>query len=386
MSDGSLWFATLRGVASIRPSAGPALDYENRIAPLTAIEDVLIEDQPAPADQALTVPPGHDRIAIHYAGLSFRAPQKLRFRYKLEGFDRDWIEAGARRTAFYTNLPAGSYRFIAYASNGDGVWSELPGAFSFTIRPHFYRTIWFYGVVLLLLGLFAYAIYRSRVRSVEAQYQAVLAERNRIAREIHDTLAQGYVGISVQLEVASRLLQSSKEAAAQQLEKTKEYVRSSLADARSSIWNLRSAESGAASETLPARLAAAVNSRQQPNGSAPTLRFNVHGSFRPVDNRDRRVEDELLRIAQEAVSNALRHAAAGAITVVLSYDTSWLKLRITDDGKGFDPPTVGAGHYGLQGMHERAAAIGARLEIDSKSGAGTTVELTYQLAGRKAPQ
>jgi ligand-binding sensor domain-containing protein/signal transduction histidine kinase len=382
MSDGSLWFATLKGAASI----DPASEYENPIAPLTAIEDVTIDDQPASLGQAIVLLPGRERISVHYAGLGFRAPQKLRFRYKLEGFDRDWIYAGARRTAFYTNVPAGTYRFLVYSSNGDGVWSEVPGEISFTVRPHFYQTIWFYCVALLIAALLAYAIYRARVRAVESQYRAVLAERNRIAREIHDTLAQGYVGISVQLEVASRLLQGSKEAAAQQLENTKEYVRASLAEARSSIWNLRSAESGAASETLPARLAAAIKSRQTSAAGAPALRFDVHGTFRPLDRRDRRVEDEILKIAQEAINNALRHASASAIAVVLSYDTDWLRLSIADDGKGFDPSAVANGHYGLQGMRERAAGIGAHLEIHGTLPAGTVVELSYQMTGRKASQ
>jgi ligand-binding sensor domain-containing protein/signal transduction histidine kinase len=382
MADGTLWFATLKGAAAVNPASG----YENRIAPLTAIEDITIDDQPAPLNQPLTIPPGRERMSIHYAGLSFRAPQKLRFRYKLEGFDHDWIYAGPRRTAFYTNIPAGRYRFVVYASNGDGLWSELPGDLRFIVQPHFYQTVWFYCLATLLAAMLTYAIYRARVRAVESQYQAVLAERNRIAREIHDTLAQGYVGISVQLEVASRLLQSSKEAAAQQLENTKEYVRSSLAEARSSIWNLRSSESGAASETLPARLAAVVKSRQQSNGGAPALRFEVHGAFRPLGHKERRVEDEILKIAQEAINNALRHAAASAIAVVLSYDTDTLKLTVADDGKGFDPSSVAAGHYGVQGMRERAAGIGAHIEIHGTLPAGTIVELTCQLDGRKAPQ
>lgn len=382
MADGTLWFATLKGAAFINPDS----PYENHVIPLTTIEDVAIDDQPVPASQPLTISPGRERVTIHYAGLSFRAPGKLLFRYRLEGFDHDWIYAGTRRTAYYTNIPAGHYRFVVFASNGDGNWSEVPGELRFTVRPHFYQTLWFYGLALLFAGLIAWLIYRARVRTVESQYQAVLAERNRIAREIHDTLAQGYVGISVQLEVASRLLQGSekagsKEAVSKQLENTKEFVRSSLADARSSIWNLRSP--GAESETLPARLAAAIKSRQQTNGNAPTLRFDVHGTFRPLDGRDSRVEDELLRIAQEAVANALRHAAASAIAVVLSYDTNWLKLTITDDGQGFESANIGAGHYGVQGMHERAAAIGASLAIDSRQRSGTIVEITYQLTGRK---
>ena len=374
LSNGTLWFATLRGAASIRPGE----DYQNATAPPTTIEDVLIDDQPVLPDQALIIQPGHDRIAIHFAGLSFRAPQKLRFRYRLEGFDSDWIDAGTRRTAFYTNLPAAGYRFIVQSSLSNGIWSEVPAEFRFTIRPHFYRTIWFYWFVLLFVGLLAWLVYRSRVRIVEAQYQAVLAERTRIAREIHDTLAQGYVGISVQLEVASRLLQVSKEAASKQLESTKEYVRSSLEDARSSIWNLRSP--GAESETLPARLASAVRSFQQRTDADPTLRFDVHGTFRPLD---RRVEDEILKITQEAMNNAMRHAYAATITVTLTYNTDWLNLTVSDDGKGFDRAAPRVGHYGLTGMHERAAAIGAELVIESGFEAGTTIEVKSRLSARR---
>ena len=375
MADGTLWFATLKGAAFINPAAA----YENRIAPLTTIEDVSIDDQPASPEGSLTIPPGRERITIHYAGLNFQAPQKLRFRYRLENFDRDWVDAGIRRTAFYTNISAGTYRFVVYASNGDGVWSEVPGELRFTVRPHFYQTIWFYCLAVLLAALLAWFIYRARVRVVESQYQAVLAERTRIAREIHDTLAQGYVGISVQLEVASRLLQSSKEAAAKQLENTKEFVRSSLAEARSSIWDLRSP--GAESETLPARLAAYIKSRQHSAGTSSALRFEVHGAFRPIEPR---VEDQLLKIAQEAIANALRHASASTISVFLSYDTNWLTLTVMDDGKGFDPGTVLAGHFGVQGMRERASAIDAQLKVDSTPATGTTVELTYRLGGRKA--
>ena len=132
MRDGTVWFATLRGAATIRPGAG---DEESK-APLTAIEDVLLDDRPVPSDQALTIEPGHDRISIHYAGLSFRAPQKVRFRYRLEGFDHDWIDAGVRRTAFYTNLPAATYRFVVFATIGDGSWSEVPGEFRLLRSGH----------------------------------------------------------------------------------------------------------------------------------------------------------------------------------------------------------------------------------------------------------
>ena len=374
MSDGSLWFATLKGAASVQPGEV----RESTVAPPSAIEDMIVDDRSVDwFTQNTIVPPGRDRITIHYAGLSFAAPQKVRFRYRLEGFDKEWIEAGVRRTAYYTNIPSGSYRFVVYASNGDGTWSAVPGEVSFTVRPHFYRTVWFYFLVgLAVLGI-AYLIYQERVRSVESQYNAVLAERNRIAREVHDTPAQGYVGISVQLELVSRLLQGSKEAAAKQIENTKELVRSSLAEARSSIWNLRSP--GAESETLPARLAATVEARRQQGVSGPAISFDVRGTFRPVDQR---IEDETLRIGQEAIGNAFRHASASEVGVVLSYDTSWLKLSVTDDGKGFAQPLdgfVSSGHYGLQGMKERAEAVGATLVVKSEQGRGTRVEMSVRL-------
>jgi signal transduction histidine kinase/ligand-binding sensor domain-containing protein len=374
MADGSLWFATVKGAAATRPGNG----RQDRVAPLVAIEGVSIDEVTAAeplAGEALVVPPGRDRLSVHYAGLSFRAPEKLRYRYRLDGFDKDWVEAGVRRTAFYTNLPAGSYRFVVAASTGDGSWSEMPGEFRFTIRPRFYRTVWFYCLVAVFVALLAWLIYRARVRTVEAQYGAVLAERNRIAREIHDTLAQGYVGVSVQLELVTRMLSVSKDAAAQQLERTKELVRTSLAEARSSIWNLRAAGEA---ETLPARLAAFVRSRQQEG--AAQLRFAVRGSFRPVEGR---VEDQLLRIAQEAVSNALRHAGASQIQVSLGYDTGWLTLVVSDDGGGFDRAAVAPGHYGVRGIEERAGEIGARLAIETSPGAGTTVTVAFELSGRE---
>jgi ligand-binding sensor domain-containing protein/signal transduction histidine kinase len=390
MQDGSLWFATLRGVAAIRPGSG----FEDGRVPAASIEQVAIDDQTvldAAAGMSggeLTVPAGRDRITIHYAAPSFQTPQKVAFRYMLEGFDRDWVTAGSRRTAYYTNVPAGSYRFLVAASTGKGGWSPVPGEWRFEVRPRFYRTLWFYLLLAILAGCLAYAVYSLRVRSVEASYQAVLAERNRIAREIHDTLAQGYVGISLQLELVARMLKRLRPAEGApgaietqieaQVEATKEFVQVSLAEARSSIWKLRSSQSDAEAETLPARLAAAVRAKQE--GSPAEIRLTVNGSFRPLE---RSIEDEMLRIGQEAISNSVRHASASAVDVVLQYETGYLQLKVSDDGKGF-VPSAGAGssgHYGLQGMRERAAGVGARLRIESSPGAGTSVEATLNISG-----
>ena len=143
------------------------------------------------------------------------APEKVAYRYQLEGFDRGWIEAGSRRAAFYTNLPPGSYRFQVLAANNDGVWNTAGASFGLRLMPHYYQTGWFYSALALGLLLLGYLVYRWRVLEVEAQWGAVLRERGRIAREIHDTLAQGFVGISVQLELVARLLAGSRDGAAQ---------------------------------------------------------------------------------------------------------------------------------------------------------------------------
>jgi signal transduction histidine kinase len=245
-------------------------------------------------------------------------------------------------------------------------------------------------LALLLLG---YLIYRWRVLAVEAEWGAVLRERGRIAREIHDTLAQGFVGISVQLELVARLLSGSRQAAAkpgrepgadyalepvfEQLDQARALVRASLADARTSIWDLRS-EAGAAPglpadrpDDLPARLSRSCT--RIAGGSPAKVYLQVKGTYRPLE---RRMEEELLRIGQEAVSNAVRHAAATRIEVQLIYQAARVSLRVEDDGRGFDPSRNGAeGHYGLQGMQERAGEINATLELRSAPGEGTLVSV-----------
>jgi ligand-binding sensor domain-containing protein/signal transduction histidine kinase len=374
LADGSLWFATLDGVSFIDPAHAP----ENRVPPPVVIEKVLVDDQVRGLDQELIIKPGANRLEFQYAGLSFVAPQKVQYRYRLQGFDHGWIEAGSRRAAFYTNLPPGSYRFQVMAANNDGVWNTAGASFGLRLLPHFYQTWWFYSALALAGLLLGYLIYRWRVLQVEAQWGAVLAERGRLAREIHDTLAQGYVGISVQLEVVARLLTSSREAALQQLDQARALVRASLAEARTSIWDLRSQTAGA--EDLPARLRQSCN--RIASGSSSKVYLQVKGTYRPVTPK---TEEELLRIGQEAVANAVRHAAATRIDVQLIYEAARVSLQVADDGRGFEPSpdlTGPEGHYGIRGMHERAEEIDAALVLESTPGGGTRVSVEAPLAGR----
>jgi len=195
----------------------------------------------------------------------------------------------------------------------------------------------------------------------------VLGERNRIAREIHDTLAQGFAGVSVQLEIVSRQLDSASASVREHLDQARMLVRSSLAEARRSIWELRSQSSEM--EDLASRLSKMA--AQMGASGQPKIALQVRGTYRPLPPR---TEDELLRIAQEAVTNSIRHASASAIDLELAFDPRLLRMTIADNGKGFSPngDTGGVnGHFGLKGMRERAAAIDAKLNLDTAPGKGT---------------
>jgi len=367
--DGHLWFATPKGLVEVDPAHFPV----NIVPAPVALERFAVDDlDQALLNSALRISAGHVHFQFDYAGLSFTAPQKMRYRYMLDGFDRGWTEAGARRTAYYTNIPPGKYTFRVQAANNDGLWNSEGAALSFELRPHFYQTLWFYGL-LLALAIASVALgLRLRLRRAEGEFRAVLGERSRIAREIHDTLAQGYVGISVQLEVLAELLRMKKiDAAAQHLDLTRGYVREGLAEARQSIWALRSQDSGEI--TLPVKIRRLVEAE---TGLAAS--FSSFGAYRPLPPG---TEQEILRVAQEAIHNVKKHAGAHTLTVQLEYGAEKIALEVRDDGRGFAVESMEnvSGHYGLTGMRERAASIGGHLEVSSEPGQGTAVRLEAHL-------
>lgn len=375
MRDGTLWFATSRGVSMTDPAALP----QGHPPPPVALEDVLVDGILAPQDGSptnLNLDPGKHRVEFRYTALSFAAPQKVRYRYMLVGFDRDWVDAGRQRAAFYTNLPPGRYTFRVAATLDPGVWGETQASSTLRIRPFLYQRPWFYILLAFVLAGASYLIYWWRVRRVEAVFASVLAERNRIAREIHDTLAQGIVSISLQLEVLSRLMPISQERASEHLEAAKGMVRQTLADARSSIWELRS--TGTETDELPARVGKLL--RQLTENAPAELHYEVSGTYRPLSPS---VENDLLRILQEATINALRHAQCKHIRVSILYSMKALSLQVSDDGIGLGKAaeTPGSmGHFGLQGMRERAARIKAGLHISAAPHGGTIVALELILS------
>lgn len=367
--DGRLWFATPKGLEEADPSHFPI----NTIPSPVVLERFAVDDvnQALSASSMLKIAAGRVHFEFDYAGLSFTAPQKVRYRYLLEGFDHHWTEAGARRTAYYTNIPPGTYTFRVEAANNDGLWNTKDAALEFELQPHFYQTIWFYILLTAIIAGMVVVLLRLRLLRAEREFNAVLGERTRIAREIHDTLAQGYVGISVQLEVLAELLRNNKVATAQQqLDRTRGHVREGLADARQSIWALRSQDSG--EKTMPVRLQRITENAA---GHGLEASFSAHGAYRPLPPG---TEREFLRVAQEAIHNVKKHAEAKHLAVQLDYAQNEITLDVIDDGKGFAEDQLRGsitGHYGMTGMRERAAAIGGILEVTAEQGKGTTIRL-----------
>ena len=371
--DGRLWFATIAGVAIIDPDRIKI----NQQPPPVVIEEIRIDDQPVTAAEKIELPPGATRLDFYYTALSFVAPEKVRFKYKLDGFDKDWVDVGTRRIAYYANLRPGTYKFQVIACNNDGVWNKTGASFGLYLKPYFYQTYWFYAFSVLVLALLAWQLYRMRVRGIEAQFGAVLAERTRIAREIHDNLAQEMLGISVQLEVVARTLPPEAEIARSHLDRVRLLVRHGIAEARRYVWDLRS--QALENNDLPKALI--ETARRLTAETTVEAQVQVSGSFRPLT---RLLEDNLLRIAQEAINNSVKHAQAQRIFVDLVFDARRVQLNVRDDGHGFDSQTAGnvaTGHFGLVGMRERAEQIGGTLSIHSGNRSGTEIVVDVPISG-----
>ena len=371
--DGKLWFSTIKGVAMIDPEKIKLNDQP----PPVAIEQIRVDDESISPTQTVELAPGKSRLDFYYTALSFVAPEKVRFRYKLEGFDSDWVDGGTRRIASYTNLRPGRYKFRVIASNNDGLWSLTGAAFDLYLKPHYYQTYWFYALCTLILALIVWQLYRFRLKRVESQFAAVLAERNRIAREIHDNLAQEMLGISVQLEVVARTMPASAGLARTHLDRVRMLVRHGIAEARRYVWDLRS--QALDRNDLPAALS--DTARRLTTDTAVSAKVEVSGTFRPLSPL---IEGNLLRIGQEAVNNAVRHAQARNILINLKFETSRVQLSVRDDGHGFDyreSTNANAKHFGLIGMQERAVGIGGTLKVDSRAGEGTEVLVDVPISG-----
>lgn len=367
--DGNLWFVTGTGVAVVDPHQLP----RQRAQAAPRIERVVVNGNAYTSPGRLALPRGSTNLQFEYSALGLSAASKLRFRYMLEGLSPDWMDAGARREVSFSNVPPGDYRFRVSATT-DGVWNEAQTVWAFSIPPPIYQTSTFYVASALMAAFALWLYWTLRMRRMRSQFAVVLNERARVSREIHDTLLQDLGAIRLELEVVATRLDASHHEAGDSLHRLHAQVGRCIREARHSIWELRSPRVDARDLATGLQgLAADVRENK-----ATEVKVVVRGALRQCP---REVEEQLLRIAQEALNNAVQHGQAQRIDVTLDYADEALSLRVVDNGVGFVASSTDSanGHWGLVNMKERAASIGARFAIQSEPGGGTSIDVVVPL-------
>jgi len=374
-ADGKLWFLPIDGVSVIDPLH---LGF-NQVPPPVHIEQVTADDKTYDATNGLRLPPHVRYLAIDYTALSLVAPEKVHFRYKLEGEDKDWREVVNDRQVQYTNLSPKNYRFRVLACNNSGVWNEQGASLEFVIPPAWYQTNWFYALCAATFLLMLWGLYRLRVLQLQREFNAALearvGERTRVARDIHDTLLQSFHGLLLRFQTVFQLLPERPIEAKERLESAIDQAAEAITEGRDAVQGLRdsvvqSNDLALAISTLGEELLAESTNHR------PAFRVAVEGESRDLHPI---IRDEIYKVAAEALRNTFRHAQARQVEVEIRYDDRRFRLRVRDDGKGIDPKVLAAGregHYGMYGMRERAEVIGGKLGVWSQVSAGTEVELT----------
>jgi signal transduction histidine kinase/ligand-binding sensor domain-containing protein len=371
-SNGRLWFVAGRGVTVVDPSV---LGSEHVTDDTVRIEGAVVDGQVRGGGSAQELPPATARVQIDYTVLDLTSPQKRRFRYRLDGFDADWVDAGNRHSAVYTNLPPRAYTFRVMATNGDGTFTGNEAEWPFTIRPAFYQTWWFATLTVAAAAFVVGAAWRMHVLRMRRQFSLLVGERARLSREVHDTLLQSMFGYALQFDALAQLVPESDPNLRGYLARLRHQVEDDIRDARQSIWNLRSPRLEV--NDLPSTLEEAAKHAVASTGLE--LAFDVTGSPHRAPPH---IEEQLLRIGREAVFNVVRHAHASHVHVLLDYAQNGITLTVVDDGRGFDAETQPQvdGHFGLMTMRERAESAGGSLQVQTKPGSGTTVIVTAPAA------
>lgn len=374
-TDGRIWFATTKGLAWINPKR----IVRNTVSPPVLIESVTANGRKYDDLTVLKLPPRTINLQIDYTATSLTVPQRVRFRYKLEGQDKEWQDAGTRREAFYTNLDPGSYQFRVIACNNDGVWNEVGSTLHFVVLPAFWQTVWFRVLCIIALSGCLWLLYLLRLKQATAQVHQRLGvrleERVRIARELHDTLLQGFQGLVLRFDAVMKTIPENHPARGL-MENVLDRADEVLLEGRERVRDLRHDETS--TSELPDMLAA--HGKELARDHAIRFSLSVIGTQQPIDPI---VGDEVYRIGQEALTNAFRHSQSAKIELEITYEHSRLQLRVRDDGIGINHDVLHRGrdgHWGLVGMRERTKKIGGQLKIWSQEGAGTEIEVTVPAA------
>ncbi len=379
-SLGRIWFSLNRGLSVV----DPARISSNSVPPIVHVQTIFADGASISLQGPVRIPARPQRITFGFAGLGLAVPERVRYRYWLEGYDSGWSEPVAAREAVYTNLPPNSYRFRVIASNPEGVWSGAEASIPFEIDRLFWQTWWFALGFAVSLGLAFLALYYLRMhqltRRLQVRFEERLAERTRIARELHDTLLQGFLSASMQLHLAADQLPPDSPVKPR-LSRVLELVGQVIDEGRNAVRGLR------LSHSVSLDLEHAFSGIQEELGFAGKADFSlvVEGEPRPLRPI---LRDEVYRIGREALVNAYRHSQAKNIDMEIEYGAKHLRLLVRDNGRGIDPQVLQSGtgdHWGMQGMRERAEKIGAKLRVLSSAHAGTEIELSVpsQLAFEK---
>jgi ligand-binding sensor domain-containing protein/signal transduction histidine kinase len=372
--DGRLWFVGALVAQTIEPSR---LTRESSARPVY-VESVTADHTKHEAQDSLQLPALTHDLQIDYTSPSFAVPQKVKFRYRLEGNDSNWQNAGTRRQAFYTNLHPGQYRFTVMSSNEDGIWNTQGATLQFSIAPEWFQTVWFRALCVVAFFGLLWGLYWIRLRQVQHQFdvnvETRVSERTRIARDLHDTLLQSFNALLLRLQTVSNVLPTRPDEAKRRIDSAIEQASDAITEGRDAVHELRSG----AVATMDLDQAISSFAKELRSGStaesAPEIHIEVQGKPRLLKPVGR---DEVFRIAAETLRNAIRHAHARRIEVEIRYDEHQLGLRIKDDGKGIDPAILGdgrsLGHWGLHGMQERAKLVGGTLEVWSQVDVGTEI-------------
>jgi signal transduction histidine kinase/ligand-binding sensor domain-containing protein len=369
--DGRLWFTRVESAWSI----DPAHLFHNPVAPVLSIQDLICNGTHYEAGTEMNLPSGSRNLQIDYTAAMLTNPERVRFRYRLVGVDEGWQDVGQRRQAYYTNLGPGSYKFEVVAANEDGVWSKQAGVLGFKIKPAFYQTLGFKiaaaVAAMLLLALLFFVrleqIHRRYRREVEARH----AERERIARDLHDTLLQGVQALLFRLrmwEEDGEIPESRRVEIAAVSHQTTAMV----LEGRERILMMRRTDA----QPVDLVESLTVIGNEASAGKVPAFEVKVAGDPRTLTAH---ATEQLLDIAREAVRNAYKHAGANRIAVTLEYRKRALAMCIADDGRGFDPARAEgqpqSRHFGLTGMRERARQLGAQFRVQSDARTGTRIEV-----------
>jgi signal transduction histidine kinase len=389
--DGSLWFPTIKGLVVIDPRR------RDMVPPHVVIERITVDREPRPAGATVRMTPGEENLEIEYTGLSWSRPQAIRFRYRLIGVDREWIEAGARRTAYYSHLAPGSYTFLVSADNGEGVWSETGQQLAVVVLPAFYQTWWFLLAAISSLAAMVWLSWRYRVTQLEAAQAAQLAfsrqliesqerERQRIAAELHDSLGQSLLVVKNRAMLGT--LTQPNEQALKHFQEIGTTVAQTLDEVRTISYNLRP------HHLDQLGLTTTIGVMIEKIAESSTMRItsqidDLDGAFAPAD------EITIYRIIQECLNNVVKHAHATEAEVTVRCHEDHVDLVIRDNGRGFTanggPPASGGtatadrrGGFGLKGIAQRVDMLGGSHTIESVPGRGTTVTVRIAVDAHRA--